>query len=78
MNVVGYDTGESWIKAELIYKELVLNDWNFSKYGQGYNYLMKHYNVVQGVARTMVKMFKEGWNPLQDKDYQKFLSNFNK
>ena len=39
---------------------------------------MKHYNIVQGVARTMIKMFKEGWNPLTDEDYQKFLNNFNK
>ena len=78
MNIIGYDTGKSWLKAELIYKELVLNDWNFSKYGQGYNYLIKHYNIVQGVARTMIKMFKEGWNPLTDEDYQKFLNNFNK
>ena len=26
----------------------------------------------------MIKMFKEGWNPLTDEDYQKFLNNFNK
>ena len=75
MNIIGYNTGKSWVKAELIYKDLVLNNWDFSKHGHGYTYLVNHYDICSGVARTMIHMFKDGWNQIQDESYQEFIKN---
>jgi hypothetical protein len=74
MNIKGYGTADSWIKAQYIFDNYVENGWSFSQYGKGYTHFVTKYKIKQGVARTMIKMFKNNWNPNLDDDYQKFLN----
>lgn len=72
------DVRNSWLKAKEIYENYVLKNWDFSKYGHGYQYFMKNYNLVQGTSRTMIILFKKNWNPLKDESYINFYNEYSK
>jgi len=61
---------DSWKNAHFIYTKYYAAGWDFSKYGQSNSYFQKKYGMAGGSCRTMVKMFKSGWVPSQDPDWQ--------
>lgn len=52
--------------------------WECVQIGKGRTYLARVYNLPQGTCRTMIKMFREGWNSLDDADWLEFKNSFKK
>lgn len=74
----GLSHKKSWIKAIDIYNDYIVENWPiFGKNKKSYGrvFLTKRYNIVTGTARKLLILLQNGWNPYQDKDYQKFLKS---
>lgn len=65
---------KSWILVKKIYDEYISTNWDFKKYGNGYTKFCIEFGIAQGTSRTMIRMFKNKWNPNEDKDYMDFYN----
>lgn len=63
----------SWIKIIDIYNDYTKEKWDINKYGYGREFLVKRYSIAQGTARSFIKLLKNNWNPLLDKEFLLFL-----
>lgn len=66
---------DSWIITGYIFKEYYLKNWDFSKYGKGPSYFQDKYCLSQGCSKEMIKKFRNGWNPFNDKSWINFCKN---
>jgi len=65
---------KSWKLVVEIYKDSIIEKWDFSVYGFGRAFLVKKYGIAQGTARSFIKLMKNNWNPLLDSDFLLFLN----
>lgn len=65
---------EVWSNAQRLYEDYYLNDWNFSKHGQGGTYFRNKYGYSEATILRMWRMFSN-WNPITDLDYQEWKNS---
>ena len=64
---------KSWLKTPTIYLDYITENWDLNKYGYGRNYLVKRYDIKIGTARCLINKFRQGWNPMEDFEFNLFL-----
>jgi len=68
---------QSWLKAGIIYEDMLKCDWNFND-GRWVMFLVKKYDIAIGSSKRMLKMFRDRWNPFKDKNWIIFADKYSK